>query len=60
MEGGDTDSVLELCDIKYTDSEDINNFYFKFRSLVCSHLKKKGKNIIHNTLVEFMPISDLK
>ena len=39
-------SILDLTDIKYNTSEDHNEFYTKFRALICGHLKKRGDRIL--------------
>ncbi len=35
-------NILQLRCIKYTENEDFNEFYYRFRSVVCDNLKKKG------------------
>jgi len=38
-------NLLQISDIKYVPNEDLNAFYVRIRSAVCSNLKKKGDKV---------------
>ena len=39
------ENIFEISETKYSNNEDIFEFYTNFRNLICDHLKKKGDKI---------------
>lgn len=43
------ENIFDISETKYVTNEDILAFYIKFRSIVCSHLKRKGDKLFSSS-----------